>query len=208
MNLKNPYNFLKHWEHRKPNVKDMDKPVTWVCMADIKAYCEWSGGSLPRDFEWQYVAGNGIANTLYPWGSEPKYEYQGNPSDNPVWMDVESWPEGYVHPPANYYPYETIQKEMSELADVTAYESQASTIQGVAQLCSNAWEYTDVFGDDRMDRAILRGGASYRPASTQDLSEQWYFPPAYENNKHNTQILMSDSMDRTGNVTFRCCYKC
>lgn len=44
-------------------------PVNYVSWFQSKDFCEWLGGSLPSESEWEYAATNGGENILYPWGN-------------------------------------------------------------------------------------------------------------------------------------------
>ncbi|ADB33583.1 conserved hypothetical protein [Kribbella flavida DSM 17836] len=49
--------FLAHWIDGAPAPGTEDQPVTYVDLADARAYAEWRGGRLPTEDEWQVAAG-------------------------------------------------------------------------------------------------------------------------------------------------------
>ncbi len=68
-----PQRFVQHWDRSEitaeteatgvgrfgqPAAGTQDQPVTFVNLADARAYASWAGGRLPDEFEWQIAAQN------------------------------------------------------------------------------------------------------------------------------------------------------
>ncbi len=76
--------FIKATGHAAPGVWDSGKipegqqqmPVTFVSLADAKAYAEWISKRdnktcrLPTEEEWEFAARNGAQQTNFPWGND------------------------------------------------------------------------------------------------------------------------------------------
>jgi formylglycine-generating enzyme required for sulfatase activity len=61
--------YLETWQGGQyPDGQD-DHPVVFVTWHAAQSFCRWTGGRLPTEAEWEYVARAG-SDREFPWGSE------------------------------------------------------------------------------------------------------------------------------------------
>ncbi len=88
-----------NWENSKPLTSEMNFPVRYVNLDDIKAFAEWRSKRdgktyrLPTEIEWEYAARNGGDDNLYPWG-DTWYEDKAQVRRDLTFVAVGSKPGG------------------------------------------------------------------------------------------------------------------
>ncbi|MGO1003342.1 formylglycine-generating enzyme family protein [Lysobacter sp. CA196] len=139
------HNYLRDWVDGAPRPGWERKPVTWVALEDARAYAQWAGKRLPREWEWQYAA-QGHDGRRYPWG--------------------EDWRDDAV-------PVPNRSRRLRAPDDVDAHPTGASPF-GVLDLVGNVWQWSDEYLDEHTRAAILRGGSAYRPQTSHWYFPQAY----------------------------------
>ena len=61
-----------------------DHPVVQVSWNDARAYCDWVGGRLPAEAEWEHAARGGLGDVAFPWGDQDPNDADFTPCN--IWQ--------------------------------------------------------------------------------------------------------------------------
>ena len=149
------YNRGNSWKNHPMNCIDWD---------GAKEYCEWIGGRLPTEEEWEYAAThNGTAHldTTYPWGNtSPTHCVTAQ------YYEGSKYCQGNAAAPMSNTSYEGT-------SDVSLHSTAGDSPLGLVDMAGNVWEWTSSLFSSNGSAHLLKGGSwsygkhglpvSYRP---------------------------------------------
>lgn len=173
-------------------------PKERVSWQDARRYCQWVGGRLPTEAEWEYAARSGGKPQLNPWGdtyptcNEANLEDSGycwNNSERGVdYWNIKSC-KGLERFRPDWVVPKYSEREKLPLPLPVCSLPSGNTEQGLCDMIGNVWEWVEDgfdmyeeasvtdpsptpierrYGDDRP--VVIRGGGYGRPLGDDDLS--------------------------------------
>ena len=184
-------------------LKDQD-PVSHVLYDGARTFCEWIGGRLPTESEWEYAAlfdGQNVRDVTYPWGDDfPVHCYHANykkEDESGFYICPASQSAGPLS--GNYEDYYQLQASVY---------SKGLTPTGLMHMAGNVSEYVDEYipdvqGDESniCPMYILKGGSVFSGPEELAIRNRQYIHLCY--------YLASPedpSLIRTAGAGFRCVF--
>lgn len=120
-------------------------PVVHVAWEDAVAYCQWAGGRLPTDVEWEYAARGGLIGRRLPWGDELIVEGQWQCN---IWQ-------------GDFPLTNTLDDGFAGTSPVGTYPANGF---GLYDVSGNVWEWMQDWFDDTVAPAGIRVSTGQRAA--------------------------------------------
>ncbi|MEW5871938.1 MAG: bifunctional serine/threonine-protein kinase/formylglycine-generating enzyme family protein [Chloroflexota bacterium] len=160
-----------------------DYPVTEVNWGMAKTFCEWRGGRLPTEAEWEKAARGRLEGKLYPWGDEAPVCQMGIPNGAKFDDDASC-----------------------NDTDTEAVGSYAPNGYGLYDMAGNVWEWVqdwyssaffgsspayNPFGPDTGQYRVLRGGSWSAKLDRLRVATRNYYDPGARDDFIGFRCLMA-----------------
>ena len=152
-----------------------DLPVGNITWEDTAAFCQWAGGRLPTEAEWEYAARGGISGKIYPSGAT-------------LTRDV-----------ANFHGTDGRDK-WKEAAPVKSFPPNE---YGLYDMSGNAWEWVNDWHDSMYSAPVTDPKGPDSGVGHVNRGGSWYSIPSFLRISHRVLIQTSQQTHRF-DFGFRC----